>query len=68
MTLRRALSYAVVPLSAVPLAAAAAYLAPSVEHRVNELRARPSPAAVPSPAPVRERMPTVKRTRRGRHR
>jgi hypothetical protein len=45
MTLRRALAFALVPLSALPLAAGAPLVAPSVEKRVQELRDRPGERA-----------------------
>jgi hypothetical protein len=47
MTLRRSLAFALVPLSAVPLALGAPLVAPSVEERVKELRGQSTEQQVP---------------------
>lgn len=52
MTLRRPLAFALIPLSALPLAAGVPLVAPSVEKRVQELRGQTTEQrAEPSAAP-----------------
>jgi hypothetical protein len=52
MTLRRSLAFALVPLSAVPLAAGFPLVAPSVEERVRELRGQSTEQQVPRSHPA----------------
>ena len=47
--LRRAAAFLLVPLSALPLAAVAPAVAPSVERRLDELRGTVEQAAPPAP-------------------